>query len=381
MSDGWAALGNVLGGGIDREGAYQSGLKEGAQAQSALAQARVRQMDARRKVDEEEARKGLAEAFAGMGMPATEAEAAATIARAGMGNFQQLQTGRQTGQNMGFQREMVDPNTDMEGLQRRRAAMGHSAFNPVSVQGGLAFDLMSADPYGSRQVTPGEQASIGQRNAAASLSRAREEWGPQGRQAATSAADTLIPREEFRSVVPEHLNFDSPTGPRGAFEQGVNVVGNVFGRLPFKDTAEERQVLSDVAQRTRSAGRILLNMTGRPSNLQLEMAGVFAVDPTDILRGDQLAVARLQQTRDTIARAMDIRENQLRRPNMTPSRQDRLIEERDDLAALIADYDAILSRFARPEARGQVQRPGGLAEDVTAPAGGLPPGWSVEIEP
>ena len=357
----WQSLGNLLGGGIDREGAYQEGMQVGAQTQSALAQARVRQMDAVKKRDEYEQSQNLAQALMDMGAApdATAASGMATILRSGAGNFQQLQSGRQTGQTMGFREEMAAPETDFARAQQLRMAGGDAPFNPVGTGGGLYWDLMNPNPHASAQVTPGEQASIRQRDASAALSDARREWGPQGGTTIQlgGLGGQFDPYDTSRGTVLPDVGeqaYSRATGIVGAYTNLKNVASNMLrGELSDEDANLARQGMEQFATRMRAAGRVLMGLShGRITNQQMAESGIYAVDPTDIFRGDQMALNRAQSSGDTLRRELTKQDMLLRAAKPQSSQWNNIYANILTLQDALADNEFLISMFGTG-ARGQ----------------------------
>lgn len=375
--EGWASLGNVLAGGIDRQGAHAEGMALGAKTQNALAQARVRRVEESVKRDEYEQKQTLAENLFKSGLvdDYRTAEGMAGINRAGAGNIQQIMAAQQTGQTTGFRNEMADPGTPFDRVQRLRAAAGDSAFDPTKVQGGLAFDLLAPDPFASRITTPGEEASIRQRDAAASLSAAREAWGPQGRAGETGPEDLgelLSGIHNLPTGIDPTINFSEGTGvPAWAARIGNIVAGIVPGMdMPAPDRERAINALEDLQARSIMSAKALVNQ--RMSNQLMDLMTNLTVTPADILRGDQRALTRYAQTRDFMqAKAREI-EFMLAQPGGTNSQRHGLRNDLIVLTNLANAYGQVVSQFEAPQARGVVQRPGAAPE---APA--LPEGWTV----
>lgn len=137
---GWAALGNILGGGIDREGAYLEGRYRSAQTEGALSSARKAQADA---IKQERTNAAIDKVESDPTNASLE-----DWALAGLGaDFSAAQTGGTTRQSRGYKAQMVDPATDYGTLQRLRAAVGDSPFNPIDAVGtaGAFIDARNPD--------------------------------------------------------------------------------------------------------------------------------------------------------------------------------------------------------------------------------------------
>lgn len=147
---GWASLGNVLGGGIDREGAYLEGRFRSAQTEGALAQARRNQAEAIASERSIAAR----EKIELDPMSATPED----WALAGLGSdYSGAQTGALTKQNRTYKGQIVDPGTDYSQIQRLRAAVGDSPFNPLDAVGTKGAFIDSRNPDLGVQKPIGEE--------------------------------------------------------------------------------------------------------------------------------------------------------------------------------------------------------------------------------
>lgn len=121
---GFESLGELLGGGdgIARQNAFYKGQMShatvdhlSAQTQAAMEQARLTQVTAKQKQDEEEQKLNLADSLLKIGVAKTpeEASAYANIARGGFANFPQLTQGRGELQTQGFRGTLADPNAPL----------------------------------------------------------------------------------------------------------------------------------------------------------------------------------------------------------------------------------------------------------------------------
>jgi len=368
---GWAGLGAALGGGVDaaRESGHLEGMKVGAQTQNALAQARLRQVEERVKMDELSNRNSLSNALVNMGVPGNQADGLATVMRGGFGNVQQGFNALQTQQTIGARGEALDPNTDFSRTQQIRAGLGDSAFNPTSVQGGLSFDLMADDPYGSAQVTPGEQASINQRNAAARLSDARVEWGPTSganRGLGTDMTELMEGIEGLPTGIDPSINFSEGAGTAAWVARLGNIIAGVVPGVDMPAPDRERAInaLEDLQGRTVMSARGLVDQ--RMSNQMMDMLERFTVKPADVLRGEGRALTRLDQTRQYLDGRVQELQFILSRPGGTPTQRRALERDLVTLANLSRAYSQVVDQFRTPSAQGTVQRPS-LGEEMMLP--------------
>lgn len=143
---GWGALGNVLGGGIDREGAYLEGRYRSAQTESALSNARKAQADAIKQERTNQIIDDLMINTPDFNNPADTDLASMIVAGLG-GDFSSALTGRKTGQEIRLRDQIADPTTDYATVQRNRAAVGDTPFNPIDAVGtkGAFIDTRNPD--------------------------------------------------------------------------------------------------------------------------------------------------------------------------------------------------------------------------------------------
>jgi hypothetical protein len=103
----WGTLGEVLGGGIDREGAYDQGRMQRARTEEALNRARIERDKA---LARENVRAGDSEALL-----AGDADLARELILGNLGSdFSAVQHGRLRGQELGFRETIANPETPMD---------------------------------------------------------------------------------------------------------------------------------------------------------------------------------------------------------------------------------------------------------------------------
>lgn len=143
---GWAALGNVLGGGIDREGAYLEGRYRSAQTEQAISTARKAQADAVRQEQINEIAREIQANAPDFNNP-TDATLAQLIVGGLGSDFNSAMGGRKTGQEIRLRDQIANPETDYATINRNRAALGESPFDPISAVGtrGAFTDARSPD--------------------------------------------------------------------------------------------------------------------------------------------------------------------------------------------------------------------------------------------
>lgn len=350
---GWQQLGSVLGGGIDREGAHAQGLQMGAQTQNALAQARVRQMDEIKKRDEFENSRNFARAALDLGLAsnAQEADALSTMLLGGAGNLQQIMGGRQTGQTMGFRQEMAAPETDFARAQRLRMAAGDPIVDRVGTGQGFMWDRMSNQPLAEALLTPQGEAQAFQREQAGLLSQARREDPERFRAPPVSISfGGQLGDEISRGTVLPDVSpsaYPRATGVRGFVTNLQNLATNLLtGELSDVEANEARQAMEQLASRTRAAGRILMGISqGRITDAQMRESGVYAVDPTDVLRGDRLALSRAQSTLSAFERELQKQNLIMQTAPPTSAAAQSAFQNALTIQDAIDDYRALIEMF------------------------------------
>jgi hypothetical protein len=359
MANGWQMLGNAMGGGVEasRQSGYEQGMQLGAQTQNALAQARVRRIDEAQKMQEHEARKNMQESLVqAFGLDATTAAGMAGLGQAGMGNAPQLMDARMKGQSHGFREEMAAPGTEFGRAQQLRMAAGDSPFERVGSGGGQLWDRFSDDPMGSSVTTPGTEASIRQRDAAASLSAARESWGPRapiqiglGNMFGPGGIGTELPP----STLPEGVDFTQAAGVPG-FMRGVgNTLADVVGgRLPFPEAQDAIQALENLSTRT----MIMMqeSVPGRPSLFLMQRLEELALRPGDFRAGSEIGKRKVNQTLSLLKGELARMERLASVGQETAGNRDALKSGVASTQQLISDYQALADAFNR---QGNVQRP------------------------
>lgn len=131
---GFEALGDVLAGGIDREGAFQQGRYRSAQTEQAISTARKNQAEALKA----ERINSIADAWRANApdLMNPNNQTLADVVLGGMGSdFSAAQTGRGNAQETNLRGRIADPGTDAATEQRLRSAVGDSPFNPIDAVG------------------------------------------------------------------------------------------------------------------------------------------------------------------------------------------------------------------------------------------------------
>jgi hypothetical protein len=147
MATGWETFGNVLGGGIDRAGAFEQGRLRTAQTESALGLARQRQLENVSLEAKNRAQEQLRESLAKSGMlPPEQVDLAANVTIGELGSdFNSTMSGLETGQEMGMRRTLADPTADPAVRQLAGQGVQGKVLNPYEVQGNMVNDLRTPD--------------------------------------------------------------------------------------------------------------------------------------------------------------------------------------------------------------------------------------------
>jgi hypothetical protein len=171
MAEGFRRLGEaLLGGDIDREGAFLEGQTVGSQINlrrsqttSALALARERQSKARLQEQEAEQKAQLGDAFIAAGLDPK----LASLVASGTNNFEQVTGGLGDIAEQGFRSNIADVSLPFEERQAAAQAVQGTVAKPVQFGPGgeLAVDVFN--PQRGIQTTSTGEAQIGADNALA----------------------------------------------------------------------------------------------------------------------------------------------------------------------------------------------------------------------
>lgn len=170
-TNGWAALGQMLGGQVGQAGAYEEGQMTGHKLELAMQQARRERANAL--IDT--VRADNFQQLPTMGEELGISPAEARLMAAGGGNAQQLMAARGTALGDGYRQQAADAATRRYGADNPNAPLFGLADGPLAlgdVKGDMAIADRYADRGGGMTVTPLGEASIRQRNASAASSYA-----------------------------------------------------------------------------------------------------------------------------------------------------------------------------------------------------------------
>ncbi len=373
-------LGNaILGGDIDREGARLEGLDIGSKIQSrkastvnALAQARLR-------VDEAEAKQDLADAVEEMGLP----KEAAVHLRAG-GTLADLAKGLGGQQERGFRSTIADIDVPFEQRQASAQAIEGKVVDPFQIEGGLFADVFQ--PGAAPEVAATgrskinlDEARIKQAKASAALSDERRLHPDRFKASTKAGIDTTVPLADQISpgpgisIVPEGFNPEEAFGAESFFKGGTNRLFDFVGLgNVFEDQAEAENFMNEISARIQIAMREDIY---RPNVAIQKLIARYAEDPTQLFRGDDLALQNLNTTTRSLERSLQRTIDQLNSPvKMNKSTTDRLTKQLFFLKDTVADLQAVEQLMqatggAAPAASGASAL--GVGETIQIPGGSI----------
>ena len=151
MATGWGSLGEALGGGIDRDGAFEQGRLRTAQTESALGLARQRQLENMAKEAQAKATERLREQEAKLGVGSTDMSLV-DLFEAGAGNWDQVTGGRGNLQDQGFVDVLGDKDAALGDQFSAGQALQRKVLPKMNVTGDVYENLM--DPAAGLALTP-----------------------------------------------------------------------------------------------------------------------------------------------------------------------------------------------------------------------------------
>jgi hypothetical protein len=216
---GWENFGSVLGGGIDRAGAYEEGRLHTARTEGALEQARQRQLQnvaleaknrARERVRDDMAKSAI--------VPPQQQDLLGSIVLGEMGaDFKAGMGGMAEGQQMDFGNTVANPETPNSTRQFTLAAMSGKPFNPLdSVGAGGYTDITSDAP--TVENTPLGDSMIAENEATTALT-----------------SDKQANPERYRAA-PE-------VDPTSTLPTGVKVPGGYYANPDYDPTDPESKMV------------------------------------------------------------------------------------------------------------------------------------------
>jgi hypothetical protein len=347
VAEGFQALGELLAGGIDREGAFNEGRLAGAKSVEALAKARIR-------VDEAQQRLEFKQSAIAAGMEPAQADFLSTTFRAGAGNVLQGSQALSEQFELGVRKSILDePDIGIGEINRRRSAIaGGGLLDPIQFGPGgeLAVELLGPEA-GGIDVTQTGAAQISADEALAAK-RVEQTLHPERfRSPGTTVnigdvplSQQLLGEEGGVSVVPEGFEAESAFGAESFITTGINAVSDFFGAGNLAPAAAQaREVIGNLEVRTKLTMLAIQQGSNRTSKHLLDLMGTYAEKPMSLFRGDDLAVLRLENTIATLRREFERTKTKMDSPGKkTPTRQGDLEDKLFALADIVADYEAVL---------------------------------------
>jgi len=347
VAEGFQALGELLAGGIDREGATAEGRLAGAKSIDALHKARIR-------VDEAQQRLELEAAGVAAGMEPAQAKFMSTSFRAGAGNVKQSSEALSEQFELGVRKSILDDEDIGIGeINRRRAAIAPGGllkpqqFGP----GGELSVALLGDDAGDIATTATGDAQIGADIALTNLRDEKRLHPERFRSPGTTVnigdvplSQQLLGDEGGVSVVPEGFDAEEAFGAESFVTSGINAFSDFFGMGNWVPAAAQaKEVVGNLAVRTKLTMLAIQQGSNRTSKHLLDLMGTYAEKPMSLFRGDDQAVIRLENTIATLHREFERTKQKLDSPTKkTPTRQGDLEDKLFALADIVADYEAVL---------------------------------------
>lgn len=346
MAEGFQALGELLAGGIDREGARAEGRLSGAKSIDALAKARMR-------VDEAKQRLEIKQTAIAAGVPEAQAEFLSNTVRSGGGNVLQGSQALSEQFELGVRKSILDePDIGIGEINRRRAAIAPGGLlDPIQFGPGgeLSVELLG-DEAGGIETTETGRAQIGADVALTKL-RDKRRTNPELFRNVTNLnvgdvplSEQLLGEEGGVSVVPENFDAEAAFGAESFITTGINAVSDFVGIGNLAPAAAQaREVIGNLSVRTKLTMLAIQQGSNRTSKHLLDLMGTYAEKPMTLFRGDDLAVLRLENTIATLKREFERTKIKMDSPSKkTPTRMGDLEDKLFALADIVADYEAVL---------------------------------------
>lgn len=311
MATGWEALGDVLGGGIDKAGAYETGRYRSAQTENAIANARKTQLESSALEEKARARANVTDSMIKAGHSAEQATLLADLAVGEMGSdYAAGMEGQLRQQEFNFRNTVGDKSAPREDQFAAAQGIQGKALPRYEVSGGLAQDLLGEEQ--GVFANPVGQSVINANDALTSL-RNVQAGDPDYRTASGSGGGTsgppgiapppggwpkLSPGEIYNTA------FDA-TKPIGEGNYPI-----VNARPPTTGSIEHRmnqRMVRSVAQMVPD----LANMLSMPASASLGILGTGTVPGASMLQASADAL-RNTITSD-VARAYEAQSSQIGR--------------------------------------------------------------------
>lgn len=154
-TSGWQQLGNVLGGGVDRETAYETGRLRTAQTENALLMAKNRQLDNIAAEAKAKARSETERMAAAAGLPPEQAALLGNLVIGESGSdFNSGMSALSTKQEMGYRDVLGNPEAPLGEQFAAGQAVQGKMLNPLDMMGSGDYTDLRALP------APGEEATL-----------------------------------------------------------------------------------------------------------------------------------------------------------------------------------------------------------------------------
>jgi hypothetical protein len=270
-TSGWETLGNVLGGGIDRAGAFETGRLRTAQTESALQLARERQLSNVASEKKAKALDDAATAMAAAGIDPKQAQLLQNIALGGYGSdFSAGMTGLGKQQEMGFRDTLANPEAPLGEQFAAGQGVQGKVLPRYEVDGGVAQDLLG-DEMGLF-ATPVGESTIRANDSLAQLRDTQRAAG--GFSPSSSSSVPRDPRGNAPTGFKWNPTFD-PTLPEGP---GNTELVPISGGLQDPSTpraigTRERGMIMRVLTAAQSTARDLENIMAMPSGASTGFLG------------------------------------------------------------------------------------------------------------
>lgn len=150
---GFRNFGTMLAQGFGTPGAFDAGVEEEMRARSAMDRARMVR-------DQAEQRERIEETMRESGIDPSQAAIMANAMRGGFANLPQAFSARDSMQGYDFRDRIADPGTDIEMVNRLRAAQGQTPFNPMQATGGQGQFFNVMEPEAGIQLSDLGQAIV-----------------------------------------------------------------------------------------------------------------------------------------------------------------------------------------------------------------------------
>jgi len=380
MADGFFSLGEMIaGGGIDREGARLEGLDVGSKIQArrastvnALAQARLR-------VDEEEAKLGLADTMDALGLPREMSVAV----RAGV-DPKQITGALLEQQEFGNRAGIADIAVPFEQRQAFAQAVEGEVVDPFQFGPGGELFTDVFTPGDAPAVTETGVAAIAADEALA-LKRRRE--GELAREktlfpdrfkssvtlnlgAQNQALSDILEGTETSLNLPGGGKTDLAFGVPGALGKVSNIVSDVLGGgTIFENVDQATTAIRSLRNATLNTA--VLEFPGRPTNFIAQRAEQLFPTEASLFQGPENASRSIQQLRDMVAREVGAQKSILDAGLIqSKGNHDKAVSSVIQLQQLLVDYEATLNAMSglkdtQETAIGQkIQLPGGTATRI-----------------